>query len=235
MGLLAILGLVAGALTTLAGMGGGLLLLLGLSAAMDPLSALMITGPALLVGNLHRVVLYREQIQRDLAMRFMLGAAPGAMLGGLVAVAIPENLLRGGMVLLALAAAGKSLTNWSFTPPVGALVPGGAAVGFVTATSGGGGLIAGPLWLASGLSGRRYVGTGAVGASVVHLFRLTGYGAGGVLNGDLLLLGLFGAGCIVVGNHIGDHLRRRTPEHWIPRLEISVVVSCLGLALIGLT
>ena len=147
--------------------------LLGLSFVLDPLVALMTTGPALLVGNLHRIALYREHVQRPLALRLVLGAAPGALIGGLVAVALPETLLRGAMVVLALFATAKVALGWRFTPPAGALVPGGAAIGFVTATSGGGGLISGPLLLASGLSGRPYVATGAVAAATVHVFRLS--------------------------------------------------------------
>lgn len=232
--LLVSLCLLAGAITTLAGMGGGLILLLGLSMVMDPLTALVITGPALLVGNAHRAVLYRRHIRRPLAWRFVLGAGPGAVLGGLVAVAVPETLLRVALVGLAVAAAAKVIGGWSFTPPPGALVPGGAAAGFVTATSGGGGLIAGPLWLASGLTGRAYAGTGAVGGVVVHLCRMGGYGAGGVLEGDALLMGLVGAACIAGGNLIGERARRRLKKRLLSHLEVGVVMTCLLLALLGL-
>ena len=232
--ILVVLSLLAGAITTVAGMGGGLVLLLGLSFVLDPLVALMTTGPALLVGNLHRIALYREHVQRPLALRLVLGAAPGALIGGLVAVALPETLLRGAMVVLALLATAKVALGWRFTPPAGALVPGGAAIGFVTATSGGGGLISGPLLLASGLSGRPYVATGAVAAATVHVFRLTGYGAAGSLEWGIFAMGLVGAVCIATGNLLGERLRGIIPEHVVPRLEVGVVLACLGLALAGL-
>ena len=167
-------------------------------------------------------------------MRLVLGAAPGALIGGLVAVALPETLLRGAMVVLALFATAKVALGWRFTPPAGALVPGGAAIGFVTATSGGGGLISGPLLLASGLSGRPYVATGAVAAATVHVFRLTGYGAAGSLEWGVLAMGLVGAVCIATGNLLGERLRGFIPEHVVPRLEVGVVLACLGLALAGL-
>ncbi|MCO4771614.1 MAG: sulfite exporter TauE/SafE family protein [Deltaproteobacteria bacterium] len=228
------LSLLAGVITTVAGMGGGLVLLLGLSFFIDPLVALMTTGPALLIGNLHRVMLYREHVRRPLAWRLVLGAAPGALLGGLVAVALPDVMLRSAMVVLAVLATAKVVLGVRFTPPANALVPGGAAIGFVTATSGGGGLISGPLLLASGLSGRPYVATGAVAAATVHVFRLTGYGAAGSLNGTILLMGLVGAICIATGNLMGERLRGVIPEEVVPRLEVAVVLTCLGLALAGL-
>ena len=104
----------------------------------------------------------------------------------------------------------------------------------MTATSGGGGLIAGPTLLATGLSGRDYVGTGAVGAAGVHLARITGYSAGGIFDAGILLLGLVAAASILGGNLIGEQLRQRIPVRVVPRLEIGVVLLALGLALSGL-
>ena len=50
-----LLGVLAGALTTVAGLGGGMLLIYALAALGDPHVALAATAPALLVGNLHRL------------------------------------------------------------------------------------------------------------------------------------------------------------------------------------
>jgi uncharacterized membrane protein YfcA len=228
------LSLLAGVITTLAGMGGGLVLLLGLSFFLDPLVALATTGPALLLGNLHRIALYSAHVQRPQALRLMLGAAPGALIGGLVAVALPEAVLRAAMVLLALLATAKVVFGLRFVPPANALVPGGAAIGFVTATSGGGGLISGPLLLASGLSGRPYVATGAVAAATVHVCRLAGYSVGGMMTRQIVVMGLVGAICIATGNLLGERARRWIPETAVPRIEVGVVLTCLGLALAGL-
>lgn len=228
------LALFAGLLTTVAGMGGGLVLLLGLSTFMDPLTALMITGPGLLIGNLHRLWLYREHVQWPIARRFAAGAIPGALIGGMVAVAVPGIVLRLAMIALATLAVARVLLGWKWKPPISAMVPGGLATGFTTATSGGGGLIAGPLLLSSGLSGKTCVGTGAVGAAAVHLARLAGYGAGGALEPEPLLLGLVAAACIAAGNLLGDKARDLIPPVAVPRLEVGVVMGCLGMALLGL-
>lgn len=229
-----LLGLLAGAITTVAGMGGGLVLTLGLALVHGPLIALAITGPGLLVGNLHRSWLYRTHVHRSTALRFVFGAAPMALLGGLVATAVPPALLQAGLLTLASLAAAKVLLGWRWTAPAGVVAPLGAAAGFVTATSGGGGLIAGPTLLATGLSGRDYVATGAVGAVGVHVGRMAGYGAGGVFEPWILALGLSAAIAIPLGNLLGEQLRRRIPVRFIPKLEIGVVLVALGLALTGL-
>ncbi len=228
------LGLVAGAITTVAGMGGGLVLTLALASIHDPVVALAAAGIGLLVGNVHRVWMYRRRVVRPTAIPYVLGAVPGALLGGLVATAAPEDLVRGAMLVIAGLAAAKTALGVRWKAPPGAMLPGGVAVGFVSATSGGGGLLAGPLLLATGLSGRAYVATGAVGAVSVHVARLTGYGAGGALDGSVLVLGAVLAACIPLGNLIGDRTRRLIPEAWVPRLEIGVVVAGLALAVVGM-
>jgi len=228
------LALLAGLLTTVAGMGGGVMLLLGLSMFMDPLTALMITGPGLLLGNLHRLWLYREHVQRPIAKRFVAGAVPGALIGGMLATAAPEVLLRVAMIALAGLAVARVVFDWTWRPPAPAMVPGGATAGFATATVGGGGLVAGPLLLSTGLTGRPYVATAAVGAASIHISRLAGYGAGGALEVEPLLLGLVAAACISAGNLLGDKARSLIPDVAVPRLEVGVVVGCLGLALLGM-
>ena len=61
------LGLLAGILTTIAGQGGGLMLLLACSSMLGPHAALAVTAPALLFGNLHRSILLRGHIDRSVA------------------------------------------------------------------------------------------------------------------------------------------------------------------------
>ena len=72
----------AGLLTTVAGLGGGILMLLAVSLATDPKVALVATAPALLAGNLHRAFLFRGDVDRRVARAFALGAFPGSVLGG---------------------------------------------------------------------------------------------------------------------------------------------------------
>lgn len=229
-----LLALLAGALTTLAGMGGGLVLTLGLAALVDPVVALAATGPGLLAGNVHRAWMYRTRIVGRVTRMFILGAVPGALIGGMVATIAPEQWVRVGMVGIAVLATAKTISGLGPRLPAAALLPGGATAGFVSATAGGGGLVAAPMLLATGLSGRSYVATGAAGASSVHVARMAGYGAGGALDAEILALGALLAVCIPLGNVLGDRLRRFVPKAWVPRLEVGVVVTGLGLALVGL-
>ncbi len=233
--LVAALALLAGALTTVAGMGGGLLLIVALSALWDPRFALAVTGPALLLGNIHRFWLYRADLDRRAALRYLAGGVPGALVGGWALLAAPPALLRGGMVVLAAMALLRSLGGGRFGLPQAALVPGGFATGFVTSTSGGGGLLAGPMLIATGLKGRAYIATAAAGAAAIHLTRIVTYGAGHLLTGQALGYGLVAAAAMPAGNLLGNQLRSRVTDENAARIELGTVSVAALLAALDLT
>ncbi|MCA9541311.1 MAG: TSUP family transporter, partial [Myxococcales bacterium] len=122
-------GVFAGLLTTLTGLGGGMVLLLTLSVLWDPITALAVTAPALLVGNLHRLWMFRAHARLRVAGALIIGALPGSLLGGLLATRLPPWALFTVMAamtgLVLLRAAGR----FSWRPSEGALVPAGFGVG----------------------------------------------------------------------------------------------------------
>lgn len=228
-----LMGLVAGLVTTVAGMGGGLLLLLVLAALTDPMHALTVTAPALLLGNLHRAWLYRSALSRRVAGALVLGALPGALVGGALALALPDTVLRWTMGLVALLAVARAAGLAQARPPAVATAPAGFVTGLITATSGGAGVLVGPLLLAQGLTGAAYVGTMASGAVAMHAGRLLAYGAGGAVGPGVLLQGLALAGLIVVGNLAGDRVRRRLGPRVQGLVQVAVLLTTAGLAVVG--
>ncbi len=228
------LGLLAGCLTTVAGLGGGVLLVLALSLAHSPAEALAITSPALLVGNLHRLALGRADVDRPVARAFALGAVPGSALGGALAVALPHVLLQTLLVVTTALALARAAGWLNFRPGAGALVPAGFGVGVVAATTGSGGLLVSPLLLATGLTGPAYIATAAASAVAIHLGRIAGYGAGGLVTPATLTASLALAVAILLGNAVGQRLRPRIAPPLATRLELGVLLVCVALALAGL-
>ena len=76
-------------------LGGGMLAILVLSLLYDPKVALTVTAPALLVGNAHRLYLNRRVVNWAIARRIIVGALPGSIVGGLVAMRLPVWVLNG--------------------------------------------------------------------------------------------------------------------------------------------
>jgi len=230
---LAIGGLLAGALSTVTGMGGGISLVAVLSLALGPHVALATTAPALLVGNIHRTARHRHAIDRDVARQFAIGALPGAILGGLLSVAIPEGALAVVLVLVTLLALGRSYARFERTPGPRWVVPVAFGAGTVAATSGAGVMVS-PLLVAGGLTGEALVGTASFIAIVLHVGRLAGYGMSGLLGGAAVTTSIVLAVFLVSGNLLGERLRARLGKDGCEKATRITLVASFLVAVVGL-
>lgn len=232
--LLAALGLIAGILTTIAGMGGGLFLVAVLTVLHGPHLALTLTTPALFVSNGHRAYLFRGEVDRNVAASVAIGAVPGAIVGGLVLPALPELFVTLLLVAVTVVALLRAWGAVKLRLRARSLAMAGAGVGAMAATSGGAGMLIGPVVLSTGLTGAAYVGTVAACAVAMHLGRILGYGAAGLLTIELLpsiaalLVGL------LAGNLVGRRARGHIPKSVEPRIEIGALVVSTAMAVVGL-
>lgn len=232
---LGLLGLCAGMLTTLAGQGGGLFLLLLCSLLLGPRAALAITAPALLIGNLHRAILFRRLIDRPVAVRMIVGAVPGAFVGGLLAGRLPEWVLHVLLVGITALSVARALRWLAFEVPRAALGPAGFVVGAMTGTSGGAGVLFAPVLLAAGVRGTAFVATIATVAFATHLGRVVAYAGSGFFTRELVAPIFVVALAITLGNAVGERVRARLSELTTTRLEYGVLVLCVGVSVLGLT
>lgn len=230
---LAALGTIAGILTTLAGQGGGLFLLLVVAALLGPHQALAITAPALLLGNLHRASLFRRSIDWGTALRMIAGALPGAFVGGLIAGAMPAWVLQVTLVGLTLLAVARAMKWLSFGVPRWGLGPAGFVIGGMTGTAGGAGVLFAPVLLSTGLTGAAYVGSVSIVAVATHIGRVVAYGSNGFFTRELMLPIVVVALAITAGNALGERARKILSERATTRLEYGVLVVCVGVSLAG--
>ncbi|MFT4978191.1 MAG: putative membrane protein YfcA [Myxococcota bacterium] len=226
-----LLGLLAGMVTTVAGMGGGMLLMLSMAMLIDPLSSLVISAPALLLGNLHRLSMYRRSVQWSLSGRLILGAVPGSLAGGLLAVSLPGTLIQWLMAAMTIVALLRTTGIIRGSLPQAGLVPTGAVIGTIHATCGGAGPLVGALLQSEGLAQVPYVATIASLSVTLHAARLTAYGIGGAVETDLIVQGLGLAVAITAGNLIGDRLRRRMGDALQARTQKLILLGSISLAI----
>lgn len=109
--LLLAIGVLAGILTTVTGVGGGMVALSLLSLVMDPAAALAISAAAFAVGNTHRAVLFARSVDRGVTVRFSSGLAVGAIAGALAVPHMPAEVLRAALICVAVIALGKAVTT----------------------------------------------------------------------------------------------------------------------------
>lgn len=228
------LGILAGVLTTLTGMGGGLFLVVVVGLLLGPKEALVLTSATLLVSNAHRAYLMRSDLDRSVAFAVASGALPGALVGALLLPSIPESviafLLAGSTAIAILRARG----HLKMAPRRGALTSFGAVIGAMAATSGGAGLLVAPLVMSTGLRGAKYVATVAVCAVAMHIGRVVGYGSVGLFHAESLpLMGFLLTG-LIVGNLFGRRLRGKLTPAIESKLEIGALALTSSLSVLGL-
>jgi uncharacterized membrane protein YfcA len=227
------LGIFAGMLTTVAGMGGGLFLVAVVGILRGPHEALAITSPALLVSNLQRTVMFRQVVDRRVAALLSSGAIPGAVLGGVLLPALPSVLV----TLLLVATTGLALLRsrglLNISPGRKSLIAAGSGIGALAATSGGAGFLVAPVVMSTGLKGLPYVATVSCCAVALHIGRVAGYGISGLLVAGLLpMIGALLVG-LIAGNLIAARYRDRIPTELESKIEIGALVTTALLALAG--
>lgn len=227
------LGVIAGFITTLTGLGGGVFLLVVLAWALGPHQALAVSALALIVGNLHRLFLYRRLLELPIAGRVALGVVPGAIVGGLWAAHLPEKWIHGFMLAMVGLALLRKLVPGQPTVPRAALPPAGFAIGAASGAAGGAGVLVSPLLLASGLRGDAYLACSSFIAIAMHLARVTAYGAGGLVSRDTVAASAVLALGIPFGNFLADKVRSFIGDRAVDGLSYASLVICAGLAVAG--
>jgi uncharacterized protein len=233
-GIVGMLGVAGGFVTSLSGMGGGLLLVTALSALWGPHLALPVSALALLVGNLHRFALYRRHLRADIARPLLCGLVPGSAIGAFLVAGLPAALLHLAMLSLVGLALARAFFGWTWRLPAVALAPAGGAVGVMAGTAGGAAVLTSPLLMATGIRGDQYMATMSLSAVAMHIARTAGYGAGGLVDGATFAWAGLLAATLVVGNLLGHAVRRRLSERGRAGFEYGVLAAAALLAVIGI-
>lgn len=208
-----------------------MLLVLSLSLLTSPRHAVAHSAPALLLANVHRAWLYRAALDRKVAGAFVAGTVPAALIGSLVAVSLPEGVLPWILLAVALLAVARGLGWVRWTPGPRSLTPAGAATGGLAAVSGAG--LVGPVLFAVGLRGDVFIATASASAVAMHLARMVGYGAGGLLGTDAIETTALVTVGLLAGNLAGRRARDWLGEKVATRVGYATMITLVGLALAG--
>ena len=227
-------GIAAGGLTTVAGLGGGILLIAGLSLVWSPAMVIAMTAPALFVGNASRAALLLAEIDWRLVGRFALTGIPTALVASLLAAYAPTRWVQLAIAVLLIAFVGNELFGRRREAAVSSspwLAAGaGAIAGTVSGLTGGAGFVATPLFDRLGLTPRQLVATSSACMGLVHLSKGLGFSLSAVLTPALLPAALTLAVGVVAGNALGARVLERLSQEAFRRL----LLGALALAAINL-
>jgi uncharacterized membrane protein YfcA len=214
-------------LSSVAGFGGGVLLLPVFTALFGLRTAVPVLTLAQMSSNGARVWFNRGDLRWPIIARFALGAVPLAVAGGLLLAQAPLGPLKRllGVFLIAVVL-WRRLRPHPRAPGSRAFVAVGAASGFGSALLGSVGPLTAPFFLAAGLTRGAYIGTEAACALVMHASKIGAYGAGALLNPRVLMLGA----ALTPATLAGAWLGRKTLGHVSDRLFVLLVEAALLVA-----
>ncbi len=228
---IALASLIAGAIDTVAGFGGGLLLMPLLVIFAGSKQAVLLSALIPLGWNIPRIILLREWIGWRAVALFALGIIPGTYLGAMLLDLLNPHMLQLAIgLLLILFGVYYVLRLYVELPAPGGLRPWGyPIVGLVSGVVGGllgaghGPLQTGAL-AATSLSTREVAATNGALGGVTALARTVGYALQGQLDEGVMLYALVGILFAAGGAVIGVRVSRRTKD--------STLELVIGLALV---
>ncbi len=235
---LIIIGVVAVAtsiLSALAGLGGGVILLVVLLQFFAPSTAIPIHGGIQLISNGSRAAFLRQNINWRAVGWSSLLLFPASIVGVAVATSMPEQATRliiGVFVLIVAWRPGLLKWHQGDTLPDQALIGVGAASGFLNTTIGVSGPFTSPFFKAVTASHAAYVATAASSQVVAHASKVAAFALDDFVISDHIAVITTGAVGVTVGSWIGTRLLGIVSDQHL-NLLFKGVLTVMAIRLIG--
>ncbi|MEM7326798.1 MAG: sulfite exporter TauE/SafE family protein [Actinomycetota bacterium] len=222
-------------LSAMAGLGGGIILLVVIAQFFAPAVAIPVHGGIQLVSNGSRASLLRREIAWRPVLLQSLLLLPAALVGVAVATAIPEAATRLAIGVFVLVVAWRpSLLKRrrAAGPSDRTLVGVGAVSGFLNSTVGASGPVTSPFFKAATATHVSFVATAASTQVLAHLSKIIAYTLDDFSPADHLLVIAVGAVGVTAGSWIGTRLLGRVAEDRLDLL-FKVVLTALAVRLVA--
>ncbi len=229
-------------LSAVAGLGGGVILLLVIAQFVAPTTAIPIQGAIQLVSNGSRAGLLRRGIAWPVVGWSSVLVLPGSLLGVVIATSLPEDAIRivlaGFVLLLAwrphwikLSAPSAVSVDAQIDRRPGLLLGIGGATGLLNTTVGASGPVTSPFFKAVTATHTAFVATAAATQVVAHAAKLVAFAADGWGATDhtaTIAVGIVG---VTAGSWLGTRLLGRISTTHLDLL-FQVVLNALAARLL---
>lgn len=233
-------------LSAVAGLGGGVILLLVIAQFVAPTTAIPIQGAIQLVSNGSRAALLRRSIAWPVVGWSSVLLLPGSLVGVAIATSVPEDAVRVVLAGFVLVLAWRP--QWLKLRPAG-VAPGrheqagqardrrrlllgvGAASGLLNSTVGASGPVTSPFFKAVTATHVAFVATAATTQVAAHTAKLIAFTSSGwdiADHLDVIAVGIVG---VVVGSAIGTRLLGRLTTAHLDAV-FKIVLSALAIRLL---
>lgn len=220
------LAFVAEILGTVSGFGSSILFVPLASLFFDFKTVLGITAVFHVFSNLSKIVLFKQGIKKDLAIKLGAPAIIFVIIGAYITTFLPTKSIELSMNILLVILAIYLLINFNKTlkQTDSNLYIGGIASGFLAGIAGTGGAIRGITLSAFQLSKEIFIATSAVIDLGVDFSRAIVYTNHGYFKKEHLFLIPFLIGISILGSYIGKLILKKTSEQTFRYIVLSVII-----------
>ena len=190
---------------SVAGFAGALLLSVCLAPLIGIKAVVPVVAFAMIISNINRIYLFRDAINWKAFRAIMITGLPGIVLGAVIYLYLPVKaiaIVMGGFLLLSIPLR-RVFKKRNYNVGYGGLSAVGGIYGVISGTVFGGGMILGPFLLGAGIVGQSLVGLVAALGLTLNITKSIVFGAGDLLNTELISLGFVVGLCTIPGGMLG--------------------------------
>ncbi len=197
---------------SVSGFAGALLLSVCLAPLIGVKEVVPVVALAMIISNTNRTILFRRQINWRAYAAIMVTGLPGIIFGAVVYLylSVTAVAIVLGCFLLISIPLRRILKKRNFTVGLRGLSAAGVVYGLVSGTVFGGGMILGPFFLGAGIVGESLVGVVAALGLTLNITKTLVFGAGELLDGRLITLGLVVGLFTIPGGLLGKLIVRNS-------------------------
>lgn len=202
------IGLLAGTVGGIVGTGSSIILMPVLVLAWGPVEAVPVMAIAAIMGNLGRVIAWREAIDWRAAAVYCATAVPCAALGVRTLLVVPPGAIESalGVFFLSMVPLRRWLARKSIRLSLAQLALLAAPLGYLTGIVVSTGPLTVPLFTSYGLERGGLLGTEALGSLAVYAAKVATFRGFDALPGKVVLEGLIAGSSLMAGSFIGRHV-----------------------------
>lgn len=213
-------------LGTISGFGSSILFVPVASLFFDFKTVLGITAVFHVFSNLSKIALFRNGIQKDIAIKLGIPAIIFVVIGAYITTFLPTQQIELAMSCILVVLAFYLIIN--FNKPVQRtdknLYLGGVASGFIAGIAGTGGAIRGITLAAFQLPKEIFIATSALIDLGVDTSRAIVYTSNGYFKKEYLFLIPFLIGISILGSYIGKLILKRTSEKVFRYIVLGIII-----------
>ena len=197
---------------SVAGFAGALLLSVLLAPLIGIRAVVPVVAFAMIISNINRIFLFRDAIDWKAYRAIMVTGLPGIIAGAIVYLYLPVKAIAivMGCFLLISIPLRRVFKKRNYKVGYRGLSAVGVVYGPISGTVFGGGMILGPFFLGAGIVGQSLVGVVAALGLTLNITKSIVFGAGSLLDQELISLGVLVGVCTIPGGMLGKWIVKNT-------------------------